>query len=136
MALVAVCLLLLLLLRPSVQLNRNGLSLGLGQASFPSSPASGAPVSEEQLRVFVQATVQQAVTQESLRLQAATRSRTDWPSEDAQPWAQVGLHLKMLEQSQAILWQQLQQQGLYLQSVWRRSTEQVQPNSSPRSQRQ
>jgi hypothetical protein len=55
---------------------------------------------------------------------------------EAARWGQVGVQLKVLEQSQAFLWQQLQQQGLYLENLWRGPAGRLEPASDIRYQRQ
>lgn len=127
MAAVMGCLLALIVLRPAIQLDRQGLRVSVGRAGVQPGTASAAPVSEAQVRDWVGAAVQKAVAEEESRLQASSATRAIGSSDEARRWVEMSAHLRMVEQAQAYLWQQLQQQGLYLESAWRNSAEPLGP---------
>lgn len=129
-ALVVASLVALVLLRPSVEWDRTGVRLAFGPGGPGAEPAPAAAVTQQQVEAWVQAAVNKAMTQ------PAPASVTTREGAEAARWGQVGVQLKMLEQSQAFLWQQLQQQGLYLESLWRGPAGRLEPASGIRYQRQ
>jgi hypothetical protein len=131
-AVLAASLLLVVLLRPSVQYNRHELSFRFGQTDPPSEAPSGQPVSQVQVEAWARAAVEQVVAQETARLQSASHSMSDSPSvEQSRHLARMGVELEMLKETEASLWQQVQQHGLYLQSAWQRPSQPIGPNQAP-----
>jgi hypothetical protein len=43
----------------------------------------------------------------------------------------MGVELEMLKETEASLWRQVQQHGLYLQSAWQRPSQPIGPNQAP-----
>jgi hypothetical protein len=131
-AVLAASLLLVVLLRPSVQYNRHELSFRFGQTSPASEAPSAQSVSQVQVEAWARAAVGQVVAQETARLQSASHSVSDSPSaEESRNLARMGVELEMLKETEASLWQQVQQHGLYLQSAWQRPSQPIGPNQVP-----
>jgi hypothetical protein len=130
-ALVMACLVAVLLLRPSIEAERGAVHIAFGRdAARPQQGmvAGRFTVSQDQLKAMVQA----AVDQEIARMQPADAdvqpaSATGKPADNGQRVTQVALQVRQLQQSQATLWQRVQQQELYLESLWRTSGENVRP---------
>ncbi|MGH9831008.1 MAG: anti-sigma factor family protein [Blastocatellia bacterium] len=110
--LVGACLLLIIILRPSVRAGRQELSFTFGRAN----PVAG--LSQPQVQAWVHAAVEQAMSEQSERLRAASMSVSKPSSEeDAARLVQLSVQLEIIKEAQSSLWQQVQQQGLYLQSA-------------------
>jgi hypothetical protein len=131
-AVLAASLLLVVLLRPSVQYNRHELSFRFGQTGPPSEAPSAQPVSQVQVQAWARAAAEQVVTQETARLQSASHSMSDSSSaEESGHLARMRVELEMLKKTEASLWQQVQQHGLYLQSAWQRPSQPIGTNQAP-----
>ncbi len=133
--LVTICLLLLVLLRPTIQWDQTGLRLAFGPTASRATLESSGPTSGDQVQAWIQAAVQQGIAQERLRAQSLAPS-AERANEDAARWSQVGVGLRVLEQRQALLWQQMQEQGLYLQRLWQSSSERLEPARDTQLRRQ
>lgn len=133
--LIAACLVLLVLLRPTMRWRGSELQIAFGPTVVETERPAVEPLTAEQVKAWVDVAVKQEVAGQLAPAKPALYS-TELAKEDAQRGAQVALHLKMLEESQAFLWQQVEQQGLYLQSAWHGSASEIQPQSNPRSERQ
>jgi hypothetical protein len=129
-AFLAASLLVVVLLRPSVQYNRHELSIRFGQTGPPSEAPSAQPVSQVQVEAWARAAAEQVVAQETAR--SASQSMTDSSNaEGAEHLARMGVELEMLKETEASLWRQVQQHGLYLQSAWQRPSQPIGPNQAP-----
>jgi hypothetical protein len=129
-AFLAASLLVVVLLRPSVQYNRHELSIRFGQTGPPSEAPSAQPVSQVQVEAWARAAAEQVVAQETAR--SASHSVTDSSNaEGAEHLARMGVELEMLKETEASLWRQVQQHGLYLQSAWQRPSQPIGPNQAP-----
>jgi hypothetical protein len=132
-ALVMACLVAVLLLRPSIEADRGSLHIAFGRDA--ARPQDQITVTQDQLRTMVQA----EVNQEMARMQpvalatpanpATATSTSAKSADDAQRMTQVAFQVRQLQQSQASLWQQVQQHGIYLESLWHRSSGNVRPAS-------
>jgi hypothetical protein len=118
LALVATSLLLLVLLRPSIHLDRNQLALSFSSGGTNTQSVS-AP-SQEVVQAWAQAAVHEAVLQQVAEFQKAAQSTPD--RVDAQRLNQLAVRLKMMEETQASLWQRNEEQRLYLQTLWKGSS--------------
>ena len=122
-ALVMACLLALLVVRPTLQADRDGIRIAFGHVAAQTQAASvNAGLTPEQVRALVQTEVERNVA----RLQPAAAPvprRTPATGEVAD----VALQMRTLQRNQAQLWQQVQQHGLYLESLWRNGAGGVQP---------
>jgi anti-sigma factor RsiW len=137
MAIVAASFFLLVVSRPSIQYGQHALSIDFGQTNSRPGAAPAQAVSQAEVRAWVQAAVQQFTAQESARLQSASHPISDLSrEEESRRLAGLGVELEMVKETQASLWQQIQQHGLYLQSAWRRPSEQIRPNQDPGASRQ
>jgi hypothetical protein len=114
LALVAASLLLLVLLRPSIHLDRNQLALSFGSGGTNTKSVS-AP-SQEVVQAWARAAVHEAVLQQVAEFQQAAQSTPD--RGEAQRLNQLAVRLKMMEETQASLWQRTEEQRLYLQNLW------------------
>jgi hypothetical protein len=129
-AVLAASLLVVVLLRPSVQYNRHELSIRFGQTGPPSEAPSAQPVSQVQVEAWARAAAEQVVAQETAR--SASHSVTDSSNaEGSEHLARMGVELEMLKETEASLWRQVQQHGLYLQSAWQRPSQPIGPNQAP-----
>jgi hypothetical protein len=129
-AFLAASLLVVVLLRPSVQYNRHELSIRFGQTGPPSEAPSAQPLSQVQVEAWARAAAEQVVAQETAR--SASHSVTDSSNaEGAEHLARMGVELEMLKETEASLWRQVQQHGLYLQSAWQRPSQPIGPNQAP-----
>jgi len=127
-ALVAGCLLALVLLRPSVEWNQTDLRVAFGAAARQPVAAS-----EAQVQAWVEAAVQEVMSREAVRLQGASGAPVR-AGEEARPGGEVLAQLKMLEQGQGLLWQQVQQQEIYLESLWRANRGRLEPAGQTQQQ--
>ncbi|SRR6266852_685350 len=131
-AVLAASLLLLALLRPSIQYNEHELSFSFGQAGSRPQVAPAQPVSQVQVQAWAHAAAEQVVAQETARLQSASRSMSDSSSaEESRRLARMRVELEMLKETEASLWQEVQRHGLYLQSAWQRPSQPIGPNQAP-----
>jgi len=112
---VAACLVALVLLRPAVHVDRAGLQVAFGTAH--AAPAAAAP-SEHELRAMVQA----AVSEQMQRLQPVVAPAPQRHVGDAGV-TQVAMQVRELRDSEAKLWQAVQQHNVYLETLWRNSAE-------------
>jgi anti-sigma factor RsiW len=116
MALVAASLLLLVLLRPSIHLDRNQLALSFGSGEANTKSVSAPGPSQEAVQTWARAAVHEAVLQQVAEFQQASQSAPD--RGEAQRLNQLVVRLKMMEETQASLWQRTEEQRVYLQSLW------------------
>ena len=102
-ALVAACLLFAVLVRPTVELDRSGLRVAFAHAAEPAAPAPVAPaaLTEAQVKALVQTAVEEQLARRGGVQLAAQRQPASDPA--------LALELWRLQQSQAGLWQQTQQ---------------------------
>lgn len=103
---VMACLLALVLVRPAVHLDRGGIQFAFDRAP---QTAAVAGVSEQQVKALVQA----AVDQRAAHAQPA--ALPEKKAEDGRV-VQVAMQVQQLQQSQANLWQAVQQHNIYLES--------------------
>jgi hypothetical protein len=122
-ALVAACLLAMVLLRPSIQLERQGVWLAFGTSAPQVAGPTASPVTAEQTKAWVQAAVDERAALLRAQMQPVGRGSI----QDEKHAEQLNMRLQLLEKSQAFFWQQLQQQSVYLESLWRNSAEQIRP---------
>ena len=136
LAAVAGSLLLLVLFRPSIQFDHHTLSINFGPTVSRNDLTPVQAVNQAQVQAWVQVAVQQSMAQESARLQLASRGSSDLSrEEESRRLTRLGIELEMVKETQASLWQQIQQHGLYLQSAWRRPSEEMVPNQDPGASR-
>ena len=133
MAAVTGCLLLLVILRPSVNFERSQLSINFGNAG-KATPSE--VITQAQVQAWVQQALAQAATETASKPQPAA-ALTAVPSneEELRRVAQLAVQIEMLRRNQLSLWQQVQQHGLYLQSAWRAPADALEPNQRQRMNR-
>jgi anti-sigma factor RsiW len=137
MAMVAASVLLLAVSRPSIQYGQHTLSINFGHTSSRAGAAPAEAVNQAEVRAWVEVAVREFTAQESARVQSASHPSTDVSrEEESRRLARLGVELEMVKETQASLWQQVQQHGLYLESAWRRPSEQIGPNQDPGASRQ
>ena len=120
MAAVAACLLLFVILRPSVHVDRSQLSINFAATHTESAVMPSQVVTQAQVQAWVLEAVAQAALQGTEKTpEAAVPKTAASGSEEANHAAQLAVQIQMLKENQASLWQQVQQHGLYLQSSWR-----------------
>jgi Putative zinc-finger len=113
MAAVTACLLLLVMLRPSLRYERSQLSINFGRGEKAAvMPAE--VVTQAQVQTWVQQALAQAPVEGTLTAQPTSSNE-----EAARRIAQIAVQVEMLRRNQLSLWQQVEQHGLYLQSAWR-----------------
>ncbi len=114
--LVAASLLFLVLVRPSVQVGRNGVELIFGRAAAkPAVTASATPsLNEAQVKARVEAAVEQEMAHAKPVRVVAPAAPQKSPEV-----TQVAMQLRQVQQAQATLWEEVQQHGLYLESLWK-----------------
>jgi anti-sigma factor RsiW len=127
MALVATSLLLLVLLRPSIHLDRNQLALSFASAGTNLKSVSAPGPNQEVVQAWAQAAVHEAVLQQVAEFQKAAQSTPD--RGEAQRLNQLAVRLKMMEETQSSLWQRTEEQRVYLQTLWLNAP--AQGNSPP-----
>jgi hypothetical protein len=117
--LVAACLLLMLVARPSVQVGRGGMQIAFGPAPAQAQQvAAAAPaVTEAQVKAMVQAAVDAQMTQTQARPVSAK------PAAQAPDVTQVAMQVRRMERNEATLWQAVQQHGVYLETLWNRTSD-------------
>lgn len=128
-ALVMACLLALLIVRPTLQSDRDGVRIAFSHSTAqPAAPATSqaatvsAGLTPEQVRALVQTEVERDVA----RLQPAAAPAPRRAAVTGEV-ADVALQMRQLQRNQATLWQQVQQHGLYLESLWRGGAGGIQP---------
>lgn len=134
MALVATSLLLLVIFRPAIRVDRNQLAVFFGASQTTSQFRPGEPgeiVTQERLRTSIDAAVREAALKQSADLQRATQSVSMRPEEEARLLNQLAVRLGMLEETQGSLWQSTAEQRVYLQTLWSKSQEQSGPAQEP-----
>jgi len=136
MTLVGASLLLMVVSRPSIQYGQHALSINFGQTKFLAGAAPAEAVSRAEVRAWVQAAVQQSTAQESARIGPASEPSSDLSrEEESRRLARLGVELEMVKETQASLWQQIQQHGLYIESALERPSQQIRPNQDPGASR-
>ncbi len=118
MALVASSLLLLIILRPAIHVDRHELALSFGASGVSAPSNTSAPVTGDQIQAMVQAAVHNAMMQAPATLQTASRSGSE---ENAERLNAMVVRLKLLEENQGSLWQRNEEQRVYLESLWSKS---------------
>lgn len=113
--LVAASLLFLVLVRPSVQVGRGAVELSFGS---PVTPAAASGLSEAQVKAIVQAAVDRQIAQAAQAKTASPVAGGVTANQSVQSVA-VTTQIRQLQQTQATLWEAVQQHGLYLESLWR-----------------
>jgi hypothetical protein len=121
--LVAACLLLFLIVRPSVQVGHGGVQIAFGAA--PAQAATAPAVSDAQIKAMVQAAVDAQLAQPQMKPVSTTATQ----SPDV---TQVALQVRQMQRNEATLWQAVQQHGMYLDTLWRRTEGEVRPASLTR----
>lgn len=117
--LVAACLLLLVLVRPSVQVGRSGVQLTFGAAPVSQAQVAAAPaVSEARVKAMVQAAVDAQMTQAQPRPATAAKLPAQAPEV-----TRVAMQVRQMQRNEATLWQTVQQHGMYLETLWNRTSE-------------
>ena len=119
--LVAACLLLMLIARPSVQVGRSGV-----QIAFAATPAqqsqtvTAAPaVSEAQVKAMVQAAVDAQMSQAQTQARPVATKPVPQPADVTE----VAMQVRQMQRNEATLWQTVQQHGMYLETLWNRTAE-------------
>jgi hypothetical protein len=114
--LVAACLLMLLLVRPSVQVGKSGMQVTF--AAAPAQVATATPaMTEAQVKAMVQAAVDAEIAQTQTRPVAAK------PAAQPADMTQVALQVRQMQRNEATLWQTVQQHGVYLETLWNRTSD-------------
>jgi len=120
MAAVTGCLLLLVLFRPAIHLDRGQLSVNFFSTSSESAGTAAQPITQAQVQGWVQDALSQSVSQTSSKANEIAPSKPVATSiEDADHVAQLAAQIQLLKENQLSLWQEVNQHGLYLQSSWR-----------------
>jgi hypothetical protein len=128
----AASLLLLVFFRPSMQFGHRTLSISFGPSVSQREVTPVPAVNQAQLQAWVQVAVQQFMAQEPAAMQLLSRRSGDLSrEEESRRLARLSVELEMVKETQASLWQQVQEHGLYLQSVWRRPSEPMGPHQDP-----
>lgn len=131
MAAVAACLLLFVVLRPAVHLDRRQLSVSFASTPIESAAVSAQPLSQAQVQAWVQEAFAQAASQSPEKMpEAGALKPTPVAAEQANRLAQLAVQIQLLKENQLSLWQQVQQHGLYLQSSWHPPSGQI--DSTPK----
>jgi len=116
---VAACLVALVLLRPAVHMDRGGVQIAFAGSPQPQVVATQtAARSEQEVRALVQA----AVAAEMQRVQPAAAAAPQRHVGDAGV-TQVAMQVRELRDSEARLWQAVQQHNVYLETLWRNTAE-------------
>jgi hypothetical protein len=113
---VAACLVALVVLRPAVHVDRGGLQVAFGTAQAPAAVAVAR--NEQELRAMVQA----AVSEQMQRVQPVVAPAPQRHVGDAGV-TQVAMQVRELRDSEAKLWQAVQQHNVYLETLWRNTAE-------------
>lgn len=127
-ALVMACLLALLIVRPTLQADRDGVRIAFSHAAEPVAPTTSqaatasAALTPEQVRALVQTEVEK----DFARVQP-TAAPVERRAPATGEVADASVQMRQLQRNQAQLWQQVQQHGLYLESLWRNGAGGVQP---------
>ncbi len=108
---VAACLLFVVLVRPTIHADRNGLQLAFTNA--PVITANAASLNEQQVKALVQA----AVDQQLGHARPVATPNAEKKLDDGRV-TQVAMQVRQLQQSQQNLWQAVQQHTVYLESMW------------------
>jgi hypothetical protein len=137
-AAVAASLLLLVIFRPSIQYDPHQLSINFSRTdSRPTTTSPVEAVSQSQVQAWVQAAYEQSMMREQQRAQSASQPASNSSSEEeSRKVAQLAVQLEMIKESQAALWQQVQQHGVYLQSAWLGSSQKNAPDQNSGTNRQ
>lgn len=126
MAAVTACLLLLVILHPSVSLHRGNLSINFVRKGAETAAVATSAVTQAQVEAWVQQAVAQAAPQPASTVEQTSGAKGIPSNEEvARSMTQMGVQLEMLKLNQASLWQQVEQHGLYLQSAWRSPSEEL-----------
>jgi hypothetical protein len=115
--LVAACLLLLVLVRPAVQVGKSGMQLTFGTAPVQTAQAATPAMTEAQVKAMVQAAVDAELAQ------AQARPAASKPAAPPADVTQVALQVRQMQRNEATLWQAVQQHGVYLETLWNRTSE-------------
>lgn len=116
--LVAACLLLLLIVRPSVQAGRTGVQIAFGAAPAQTQLTTAAPaMTEAQVKAMVQAAVDAQMAQ--------AKPVASKPAAQSADMTQVAMQVRQMQRNEATLWQTVQQHGVYLETLWNRTSENV-----------
>lgn len=134
MATVSACVLLLLLLRPSVRLDHAQLSVDFAPARSQSAALSAQPLTEEQIRSLVQQAVASAQSMKAA-LPATVSMQNPVSLEETNRFNQLSVQIQLLKENQLSLWREVQQHGLYLQSSWHPSSDEIDLQPKPPSLR-
>jgi len=114
--LVAASLLFLVLVRPSVQMGLGGVQMTFGA---PAAQAQNVPtVTESQVKAMVQAAVEAQVAQQAQPQPVAAK-----PVAQAPDVTQVAMQVRQMQRNEATLWQTVQQHGMYLDTLWKQTSE-------------
>jgi hypothetical protein len=126
-ALVAASLLLLVIFRPSIHMDRSQLAVSFGTGGTKIENTSATPVTQEQVRTWTQAAFREAMSQRTTGEQQTAQAVADRTGQDTQHLSQLAVRLKLMEETQASLWQRNEEQRLYLQTLWKGSSVQGAP---------
>lgn len=129
-ALVTASLVALVVLRPSIQWDGGRLGMAFHGQALAEQMAGAQPVTQQQVQSWVRAEVQQTLADQNANgavPSSAQASASNAPA--SQQWGQLRSKVELLDESQAYLWRQLQEQQVNLQSLWRTTSMQVKPPS-------
>ena len=128
--LVAACLLLMLIARPSVQVGRSGVQIAFAAAPAPQSQTVTAvpAVSEAQVKAMVQA----AVAAQMPPAQTQAQPVSTKPVAQSPDVTQVAMQVRQMQRNEQTLWQTVQQHGLYIDTLARRTEGELRPASLTR----
>ena len=136
MAAVTACLLMLAILRPSVNFDRRQLAINFSQSHADEEVISAPAVTQAQVQTWVRQALDQSMPQSGEKMQPVSGSRALSPSEEqTRRIAQLGVEFEILRENQGSLWQQVEQHGLYLQSAWRVPSDAPDSNEKPKVNR-
>ena len=110
--LVAASLLFLVLVRPSVQVGHGNV-----QMTFGAPVAQAQTMTEAQVKAMVQAAVQ-AQTAQTQALPVSAKPASQTPDV-----TQVAMQVRQMQRNEATLWQTVQQHSMYLDTLWKQTSE-------------
>jgi hypothetical protein len=136
-AIVAASALALIFVRPSIHYDRHEISLSLDHSVSQLGSTPVEAMSQRQVQAWVEAAMRERMAQEPVSLDSSARPSGNFSNEDeSKRLAQLAIQMEVLKETQATLWRQVQQHGLYLQSAWLGSPEQTNLNGKTSINRQ
>lgn len=125
-ALVTASLIALAVFRPSVRWDGSRFEVAFRGAAGSTRMAGAEPVTRRQVQEWVRAEMQQEAGEQNARAALSSGTLTAAANgPGAEQWGQVRSKLQLLDESQAYLWRQIQEQQVNLQSLWRTTSMQV-----------